>query len=186
MYGGLIPAVGYMVVRKIVRKKKKNETKDALNKVMGSEELEMAAVILKELAERKERNKEIQNKKTNKRQKNRTEKEEIVTPTLKNNNLSLKEFRNLNLEKPIVYLVASYDKKHLKIGSATHPKDRIGQIQTMQPGPITIVSFIETNDYNSIEKQLHEEFKDYNTWGEWFTNNPKIINRFVEINQLIL
>ena len=186
MYGGLIPAVGYMVVRKIVRKKKKNETKDALNKVMGSKELEMAAVILKELAERKERNKGIQNKKTNKRQKNRTEKEEIVTHTLKNNNLALKEFRNLNLEKPIVYLVASYDKKHLKIGSATHPKDRIGQIQTCQPGDITIVSFIETNDYNSIEKQLHEEFKDYNTWGEWFTNNPKIINRFVEINQLIL
>ena len=106
--------MSYMVVRKIIRKKKKNETKDALNKVMGSEELEMAAVILKELAERKERNKEIQNKKTNKRQKNRTEKEKIVTQTLKNNNLSLKEFRNLNLEKPIVYLVASYDKKHLK------------------------------------------------------------------------
>ena len=61
MYGGLIPEIGYMVVRKIVRKKKKNETKDALNKVMGSKELEMAAVILKELAERKERKSQIEN-----------------------------------------------------------------------------------------------------------------------------
>ena len=186
MYGHLSPAMGYMVVRKIVRKKKKNEAEDALNKIMGSKELEVAAVILKELAERKERNKKNHDKKTKKRQENKTEKEEIVTSILENNHLSLKEFRNLSLEKPIVYLVASYDKKHLKIGSATHPKDRIGQIQTCQPGDITIVSFIETNDYNSIEKQLHEEFKDYNTRGEWFTNNPKIINRFIEINQLIL
>ena len=44
-----------MTVRKIVRKKKKNEAQDALNKVMGGEELEIAAVILKELAERKDR-----------------------------------------------------------------------------------------------------------------------------------
>ena len=62
MYGHLIPAKGNMVVRKIVRKKKKNETEDALNKVMGSKELEIAAVILKELAERKERKSKIENK----------------------------------------------------------------------------------------------------------------------------
>ncbi len=67
MYGGLNPAMGYMVVRKIVRKKKKNETEDALNKVMGTEELEMAVVILKELAERKERNKKTTEKQNRKR-----------------------------------------------------------------------------------------------------------------------
>ena len=49
-----------MTVRKIVRKKKKNEAQDALNKVMGGEELEIAAVILKEFAERKERKKKIE------------------------------------------------------------------------------------------------------------------------------
>ena len=49
-----------MTVRKIVRKKKKNEAQDALNKVMGGEELEIAAVILKELAERKGRKKKIE------------------------------------------------------------------------------------------------------------------------------
>jgi len=48
-----------MTVRKIVRKKKKNEAQDALNKVTGGKELEMAAVILKELAQRKERKKKI-------------------------------------------------------------------------------------------------------------------------------
>jgi hypothetical protein len=62
MYGHLIPAMGNMVVRKIKEKKKKNETEDALNKVMGSKELEIVAVILKELAERKERKSKIENK----------------------------------------------------------------------------------------------------------------------------
>ena len=43
-----------MVIKKrILRKKKKNEASEALAKVSGSEELEMAATILKELAERK-------------------------------------------------------------------------------------------------------------------------------------
>ena len=51
-----------MTVRKIVRKKKKNEAQDALNKVMGGEELEIAAVILKELAERKGRKKKIEDR----------------------------------------------------------------------------------------------------------------------------
>ena len=54
--------MGYMVVRKIIRKKKRNETEDALSKVMGTKELEVAAVILKELAERKERKSKIENK----------------------------------------------------------------------------------------------------------------------------
>ena len=51
-----------MVVRKIIRKKKKNETEDALSKVMGTKELEVAAVILKELADRKERQNKIEDK----------------------------------------------------------------------------------------------------------------------------
>ena len=51
-----------MVVRKIIRKKKKNETEDALSKVMGTKELEVAAVILKELADRKARQSKIEDK----------------------------------------------------------------------------------------------------------------------------
>ena len=47
---------------RLFERKKKNETEDALNKVMGSKELEIAAVILKELAERKERKSKIENK----------------------------------------------------------------------------------------------------------------------------
>ena len=54
MYGHLVLAISCMVVRKIVRKKKKNETEDALNKVICSNELEVAAIEMKIVDQRKE------------------------------------------------------------------------------------------------------------------------------------
>tara|TARA_B110000014_G_scaffold254293_1_gene234730 strand:+ start:451 stop:774 length:324 start_codon:yes stop_codon:yes gene_type:complete len=51
------------VKRRIVRKKKKNEASEALAKVSGVEELERAAIILKELAQRNQRKDEIKDKK---------------------------------------------------------------------------------------------------------------------------
>ena len=43
------------IKRRVIRKKKRNEASEALAKVSGAEELEMAANILRELAQRKER-----------------------------------------------------------------------------------------------------------------------------------
>ena len=94
---------------------------------------------------------------------------------------SYSEFKKLTFEKPIVYLVSSYNNKHLKIGTANHQVTRVGQIQTCQPGPITIVSYIESDDYASIEKKLHNEFSDYNTHGEWFINENAIVERFIKL-----
>ena len=51
------------VKRRIIRKKKKNEASEALAKVSGVEELERAATILKELAQRNQRKDQIKNKK---------------------------------------------------------------------------------------------------------------------------
>jgi len=51
------------VKRRIIRKKKKNEASEALAKVSGVEELERAATILKELAQRNQRKEEIKDKK---------------------------------------------------------------------------------------------------------------------------
>ena len=49
-----------MTIKRIIRKKKKNEAGEALAKVSGVEELEMAATILRELAERKNRKEKIE------------------------------------------------------------------------------------------------------------------------------
>ncbi len=82
-----------MTVRKIVRKKKKNEAQDALSKVTGDKELEMAAVILKELAQRKERKKKIDDK-----EKKLERIPKIKTETIKYNKNAkrLKELAELN------------------------------------------------------------------------------------------
>jgi len=66
------------VKRRIIRKKKKNEASEALAKVSGVEELERAATILKELAQRNQRKDQIKNKKQtlekNKKEKTKTRK----------------------------------------------------------------------------------------------------------------
>jgi len=55
--------VDYMPIRKkIVKKKRKNEAKDALAKASGGEELEIAAKILGELRERNKRKKLLEKK----------------------------------------------------------------------------------------------------------------------------
>ena len=45
------------VKKKIIRKKKRNETSEALAKITGGKELEVASMIIKQLAERNRRKK---------------------------------------------------------------------------------------------------------------------------------
>ena len=73
-----------MVIKKrILRKKKKNEASEALAKVSGSEELEMAATILKELAERKKRKEKINTKIKQLKKENEEKPTEEINPNLK-------------------------------------------------------------------------------------------------------
>ena len=72
-----------MVIKKrILRKKKKNEASEALAKVSGSEELEMAATILKELAERKKRKEKINTKIKQLKKENEEKPREEINPNL--------------------------------------------------------------------------------------------------------
>ena len=48
-----------VIKKKVVKKKRKNEARDVLKTITSGDELEMAAIILKELAERKERQKKM-------------------------------------------------------------------------------------------------------------------------------
>tara|TARA_B100000945_G_scaffold40915_1_gene27474 strand:- start:1360 stop:1665 length:306 start_codon:yes stop_codon:yes gene_type:complete len=73
-----------MVIKKrILRKKKQNEASEALAKVSGSEELEMAATILKELAERKKRKEKIDTKIKQLKKENEEKPREEINPNLK-------------------------------------------------------------------------------------------------------
>ncbi|MBE28010.1 MAG: hypothetical protein CMB06_02735 [Euryarchaeota archaeon] len=71
------------IKKRIVRKKKKNEASEALAKISGVKELEMAATILKDLAERKERKEKIDNKIKQLKNKSKEKPKEKVNKKLK-------------------------------------------------------------------------------------------------------
>ncbi len=85
------------VKRRIVRKKKKNEASEALAKVSGVKELEMAATILKELAKRKHRKEKIEDKmKTLEKIKKKKPKKETINSSAANEKMKrLKELETL-------------------------------------------------------------------------------------------
>ncbi len=65
--------------RKIIKKKKDNEASETLSKLKGGKELEIAEVILKELAQRKKRKTEIRNKTNNLENIKKKEKKNKIT-----------------------------------------------------------------------------------------------------------
>ena len=80
------------IKRRVIRKKKRNEASEALAKVSGAEELEIAANILKELAQRKQRKGKIE--KLEERKKNTPKK--IITSEKDNYKMKrLKELESL-------------------------------------------------------------------------------------------
>ena len=85
------------VKRRIVRKKKKNEASEALAKVSGVKELEIAATILKDLAERKQRKEKIEGKiKTLEKIKKERPKKKKISANIDNDKIKrLKELETL-------------------------------------------------------------------------------------------
>ena len=98
------------IKRRIVRKKKKNEASEALAKVSGVEELESAAIILRELAERKHRKEKIEGKiKTlEKIKKEKPTKEKLI---LHEDNDKLKRLKELEtLQKAGIITLQEFEK----------------------------------------------------------------------------
>jgi hypothetical protein len=85
------------IKRRIVRKKKRNEASEALAKVSGVEELERAATILKELAQRNQRKDEIKDKRQTleKIKKEKTKTRKVQTNVEDKKIKRLKELDNL-------------------------------------------------------------------------------------------
>jgi len=70
-------------------------------------------------------------------------------------------------ESGYIYIV-SYDDM-TKIGISIDPKSRINSLQTSNPKSFENFFVSErTEDYKSIEKQLHDFFNDHRLKGEWF------------------
>ena len=96
--------------RKIIRKKNENEAGETLSKIKGGKELEMAAIILKELAQRKKRKDKIDNNKNNLKEIKENEKK-IGIPVNKDKNEKMKRIEELeNLKKMGIIKVDEFEK----------------------------------------------------------------------------
>jgi len=96
--------------RKIIRKKRGNKAGEALSKIKGGKELEIAAVILKELAQRKKRNNDIKNK-TNNLKDIKKKEMKIKIPLNKEQDEKNKRIKELeNLKKMGIIKVGEFEK----------------------------------------------------------------------------
>lgn len=76
-------------------------------------------------------------------------------------------FDNLNY-KLGVYIIRVKGTDNYKIGVTKSLKTRIKQFQTASPFHFEIVYFIETSEYKTLEKDLHNYFSSTRNIGEWF------------------
>ena len=96
--------------RKIVKKRKGNEAGEALSKIKGGKELEMAAIILKELAQRKKRKSEISSKENNLKEIKMKEKKTEI-PIKEDKDDKIKRIKELeNLKKMGIIKANEFDK----------------------------------------------------------------------------
>jgi hypothetical protein len=96
--------------RKIIRKKKENEAGETLSKIKGGKELEIAAIILNELAQRKKRKNEIDNKQNNLKEIKEKEKK-TERPIDKDINMKNKRIKELeNLKKMGIIKIDEFEK----------------------------------------------------------------------------
>ena len=67
--------------------------------------------------------------------------------------------------EPIVYFLKAG--KEVKIGTTTNLNNRAREIQnSVFPVRVELLGVVDGG--RSIEKAIHQEFRQANTWGEWF------------------
>lgn len=75
----------------------------------------------------------------------------------------------MNTTQNVVYFMSTAD--YMKIGISKNLDSRIKQVQTGCPIQLRRVEYVVVENRDialSLEKMLHNEFKDLNTFGEWF------------------
>lgn len=68
-----------------------------------------------------------------------------------------------------VYVVQIRGTNKCKIGKTKRIKKRIKELRTGNPEAIDLKVFMITRDASKLEKILHNEFKNQNIGGEWFS-----------------
>lgn len=86
-----------------------------------------------------------------------------------------------NKLRQYIYVIKNPLNETIKIGVAQDVDKRIKQLQTGAGIELELIykSMICSNAF-AIERDVHEYFKEYRTFGEWFKVNPEIVIDFLE------
>ena len=85
-----------------------------------------------------------------------------------------------DMRKAKVYFIRCEETGRVKIGIAKAPHARLTQIQTMSPTRLSLVLSVKGG--RKLEKELHKQFADSWSHGEWFEPNDKLTARMDELS----
>jgi len=71
-----------------------------------------------------------------------------------------------------LYLIADPDRNVCKIGVSTNPKERLRNLQTAYPFPLSLQQTERVSKPFYIERLVHKHLSDHALSGEWFVFSP--------------
>jgi predicted GIY-YIG superfamily endonuclease len=82
-----------------------------------------------------------------------------------------------------IYLIENEisDSKVYKIGYTNNLKKRLTELNTGNPGKLSLLKYFETKIPTKLEKVLHNRYKSKKIKGEWFELDDTDISSFNEI-----
>lgn len=76
-----------------------------------------------------------------------------------------------------VYFVIEKHTGRLKIGKTTKdPKSRLKELSTGSSSPLVLIGWVETDNYDKKEKELHCKFNHLRIHGEWFSPGAELVD----------
>ena len=82
--------------------------------------------------------------------------------------------------KRFIYLIREAFRGIIKIGIAKDLSARIGSMQAGCPQELEVLAYIEINNANQHERELHNKYSEKRYRGEWFELSDKDINNILE------
>jgi hypothetical protein len=76
-----------------------------------------------------------------------------------------------------LYVIKIQGTRKHKIGITKNIRKRLKEFATGNPYNLKLLFFISTNHFKSLEKFLHNEYKEYRLKGEWFSFDSKVIKK---------
>jgi len=71
-----------------------------------------------------------------------------------------------------------------KIGIASDVESRMSCLRGGTPHKLDLITTVDSNDAETVEKQLHALYSDYRASGEWFKLTANPVNSLMAFNRL--